>query len=390
MGLFDWIFGNKSAAAPAPTAAPGRGAFQVGDRVLARFFDSFFYPGRVRAIDGDRCEIEYDDGDAAWVHQANVRRPDVIVGSQIFCRANAGPAFLPCVVKQQTGEKLRVRYDGGNEEWTTLSLVRVKRDVVNVGDDPRPVGDMPASAPPPAGAGPMQGPPGQRAILDVGAPRDDPNWRVGDRVLARWWDLFWYPGSLLAIGERGYHVLFDDGDQRIVRDIHLMPLAVEEGETLFARPKNQPQRIYLPATVTRVQGESLDLDFEDGNSESNTRISRARFWRCPVGYGSFAFEEGERVLAQDIDGFTYAAEIVSIDGDKIVVQFLDGPERMLTPELIRRFELKVGMAVECRWKGGQNFFPGKIATLEQERVFINYDDGDKEWTSVRLVRLPPR
>lgn len=406
MGMFDWLFGGKketpvSPAKPTPRLGAKSGSLNVGDRVLARYFDSYFYPGRVNSIDGDRCEIAFDDGDMAIVHCANVRRPDVAVGSQVFCRMNAGPAFVPGVVEQQNGEKLRVRYETGGEEWTTLSYVRVRRKIEEVGDDPRPIGggpvmmpgaslapNMPTTLGPPGP--PMPGMPAPRPILDVGPARDDPNWRVGDRVLARWWDLFWYPGSLLAIGEKGYHVLFDDGDQRIVAELHLMPLAVEEGETVFARPKNQPQRIYFPATVSRVRGEVIDVDFEDGNSEANLRVSRVRFWRCPVGFGSFAFEEGDRILAQDIDAFTYPAEIVSVDGDKVIVQFLDGPERMLTPELIRRFDLGVGMAVEGRWKGGQQYFSGKIAKLEGERVLVKYDDGDEEWSSIRLLRLPPR
>lgn len=402
MGLFDWLFGKKTepdrfVGDEGFSPRTARRTIEVGDRVLARWFDSFFYPGFVRDVDGDRCEIAYDDGDIAWVHRANVRQPDVAVGSEVFCRANAGPAFVPGVVEQQNGEKLRVRYKEGGEEWTTLSLVRVKRAIADVGEDPRPSGNAPPPPPPAMGPGmgmpPMPiGPqpmPMERPILDVGPERTDPNWRTGDRVLARWWDLFWYPGSILAIGEKGYHILFDDGDQRVIADMHLMPLAVEEGEEVFLRPKNQPQRIYLPGTITRVKGEIIDVDLEDGNTETNTRVSRARFWRCPVGFGAFAFDEGDRILAQDIDGFTYAAEINSIDGDKIAVQFLDGPERLLTPELIRRFDLKTGQAIESRWKGGQRFFPGKIAKLEGDRVFIKYDDGEEEWTSIRLLRIPP-
>lgn len=398
MGFFDWFFGRKSDSEPArPQAALGTLKLRHGDRVLARWFDTYYYPGQVRAIDGDRVQVAYDDGDGAWVHQANVRRPDVVAGSEVFCRANAGPAFLPGIVQKANGEKIQVRYDSGAEEWTTLSFIRVRRPVVDVGDDPVPLAVQTPAVPAPTGAVPpaaiLGGPPvvtGPQGTLDVGEPRDDPNWRVGDRVLARWWDFFWYPGSLLGIGDKGFHVLFDDGDQRVVEELHLMALAVEEGEALFVRPKNQPQRIYMPATVTRVKGEVIDVDFEDGNSEANTRVSRARFWRCPVGYANFSFEEGDRVLGQDMDGFTYPAEIVSIDNDKVIVQFLDGPERMLTPELIRKFAIEVGMAVQCRWKGGQQYFPGRIAAVDKERMHVHYDDGDQEWTSVRLVRLPPR
>ena len=33
-----------------------------------------------------------------------------------------------------------------------------------------------------------------------------------------------------------------------------------------------------------------------------------------------AVDEGDRVWAQDVDGFIYAAEILSLEGDKIVVR----------------------------------------------------------------------
>jgi hypothetical protein len=141
--------------------------------------------------------------------------------------------------------------------------------------------------------------------------------------------------------------------------------------------------------VLRAAGEVIDVELEDGTQEYNQKISRARLWRCPVGARRIDLAEGDRVLAQDIDGFVYPAEILSMDGDKIVVSFLDGPERMLTPELLRPFVLRNGMAVHCRWKGGQAYFAGRITQLEGDRVHIAYDDGDREWTTVRLVRLVP-
>jgi hypothetical protein len=404
MGLFDWLFGKKQQETAANRGAPA--AWQVGERVLASWLDSYFYPGRIRQIQGSSCEIAFDDGDVAWVHRANVRRPDIRQGSQVFCRFHAGPAYMPGTVRQQNGEKIQVEYETGEKEWTTISMVRVVRPLADVGGPPAQMhqGPMPG----PAGPGPMmgggsggpmtatmtaQGPlqtPPAPFIPDVGEPVADSNWRSGDRVLGRWFDFYWYPATILAIGTKGYHLLFDDGDQRVVQDLGLMPLDVEEGEELFIRPKNQPARIYTPARILRVQGEVIDVELEDGTQETNQKVSRARFWRCPVGIKSFACEEGERVWAQDVDGFTYPAEILSLDNDKIIVHFLDGPERMLTPELIKPFDLRAGAAVECRWKGGQNYFPGKISELDGDRVHLAYDDGDQEWTTVRLVRLPPK
>jgi len=409
MGIFDWLKGKKrpedADVPPRRGAPPAAGRTpKVGDRVLASWMDGFFYPGRVRLIKASQCEIAFDDGDAAWVEAGNVRPPDIRVGSQVFCRAQGGPAYWPGKVRQQNGEKIQVEYDSGEKEWTTISMIRVQRPLAGSGPPAQPAQAPPMAMGPaqfaPGGGfgGPatatmtaagqiMPGQPGP-AVHDVGDPVEDSNWRTGDRVLGRWFDLFWYPATILAIGTKGYHLLFDDGDQRVVGDIGLMPLLVEEGEEIFIRPKNQPQRIYTPGRVLRVQGETVDVELEDGTHESNQKVSRARFWRCPVGVKSIPFDEGDRVWATDIDSFTYPAEIVSINEDKIVVHFLDGPERMLTPELIKRFELKAGTAVACRWKAGQTYFSGKITKIEGDRVHIDYDDGDKEWTTVRLVRLP--
>jgi hypothetical protein len=214
-------------------------------------------------------------------------------------------------------------------------------------------------------------------------------WRVGDRVLARWLDFYWYPGTILAMGTKGFHILYDDGDQRVAPEQALMPLILDEGEEIQIRPKQQPQRIYSPAVVTRVNGESLDVEFHDGERETNTSVSRARLWRCPVRVRDFAFAEGDRVLALDVDGFLYPGELLTVEEDRVLIQFLDGPERQLTPELIGAFELKVGGRVECRWKGGPIYFPGVLAKVEGDRVYVRYDDGDEEWNSIRLIRLKP-
>lgn len=368
MGLFDWLKFKKT---PVPPTNP----WHLGDRVLAKWSDSYFYPGQVRDIQGDGCLVVFDNGEALWVHFAHVLPPDITVGSRVFCRPRGGPHFSPGTVNQQKGETLLIRYDHGEEEWTSVSMVRVQRPIAPVN--------------PSNSTGPINTPPKQ--TLDLGEPVKDSNWRVGDRVLARWLDFYWYPGTILNMGERGNHILFDDGDQHIVPDIAIMPLAIEEGEEIFIRAKNEPQKIYTPATVSRIHGEKLDVDLEDGGQETNTRVSRARLWRCPVGVPSFPFEEGDRVLAYDCDLCIYPAEIVTIQDElRIIVQYLDGPERMLTPELIKKWDVRTGAKIECRWSGGPHFFPGTLAKIDGERIFVKYDDGDEEWTSIRLFRIPPK
>jgi hypothetical protein len=366
MGLFDWLKFKKATAAPANSWKPG-------DRVIAKKPDSYFYPGMVREVNEVGCMVSFDDGEAYWVHFAHVLNQDIQIGSRVFCKTKNAPHFAPGTVNQRKGETILVSYDHGEEEWTSISMIRVQRPIANVNPD--------------ALAG-MNAP--VKQSLDLGEPLKDNDWRIGDRVLARWLDFFWYPGSILNMGTRGIHIYFDNGEQRVVQQIGIMPLIVEEGEHLFIRPKDEPQRMYSPAVVLRVDGEILDVEYEDGTHESNTRVTRARFWRCPIGVPNFRFQEGERVLAYDCDDCVYPAEIVSIDDDKVLVQYLDGPERMVTPELIKRFDVKPGLKIESRWAGGPHYFPGTLSKMESERIFVKYEDGDEEWTSIRLFRIPPK
>jgi hypothetical protein len=369
MGLFDWLKSRKPAASPAAV-----NPWKLGERVLAKKIDSYFYPGVIREINDNGCLVVFDDGDASWVHHAHVVNQDIQIGSRVFCRNKTAPVFAPGTVNQLKGETVRVRFDQGEEEWTSIGMLRVQRPIVPVSPEAL------------AGAGvPV------KQSLDLGEPVKDSNWRVGDRVLARWLDFYWYPGTILNMGQRGIHVLYDDGDQRVVQEAMLMPLAIEEGEQIYIRPKNEPQRLYSQATVLHAHGEMLDVEFEDATLENNTRVSRARFWRCPVGVPASHFEEGDRVLAYDGDDCMYPADIVQVEDDtRIIVQYLDGPERMLTPELVKRFDLRPGLKVECRWSGGPHYFPGSIDKVDGERIHIKYDDGDDEWTSVRLFRIPAR
>lgn len=366
MGLFDWLF-KKSETKPSAN-------WKTGDRVLAKWFDSFFYPGKVGQVTNQSCEIYFDDGDVAWVHPKHIITPDISVGSVVFSRIRGGPQYFPGRVSDQKGESIYVRYDHGEEEWTSISFVRVERPIVDVGNE---------------ALAPGQPPPGKPNV-DLGDPIDQGTWRVGDRVLARWFDFYWYPGTILGIGSKGVHILYDFGMQRVVPEFAIMTLLVEEGEQIDIRPKNitDPLKNFIPATVTRVSGETMDVELEDGTFERNIRVTRARFWRCPFGVSAEHFDEGDRVLAFDADECVYPAEIVSALDDRITVQYLDGPERMLTPELIRKFEIKEGMRIECRWKGAPNYFPGVLAKIDGERIFVKYDDGDEEWTSIRLFRLP--
>ncbi len=210
---------------------------------------------------------------------------------------------------------------------------------------------------------------------------------MGDRVLGRWLDLWWYPGTILSHEQGRYQVQFDDGDRGALLDRQLLPLQLEVGEAVQCRPKGQMQLAYKAGSVTHVAGEIFDIEYEDGDVEQNTHISRVRLWRCPVSPAEFPFHEGDRVLVNAAEGYWYPADILSIESDRIVVHYLLGGEGMVTPELVKSLEVKPGLRVEGRWRGGNAFFLGRIAQQRGERLFLKYDDGDEEWTTIRLIRL---
>ena len=91
-------------------------------------------------------------------------------------------------------------------------------------------------------------------------------------------------------------------------------------------------------------------------------------------------------------GKYYAAVITQVDGEKYLVKYAsDGSEEWTTVQYLKTPEkgvYKVGDAVEGNWKGGGTWYPGKIGKVEGERYYIEYNDGDVEWTTSAFVRRP--
>ena len=57
----------------------------------------------------------------------------------------------------------------------------------------------------------------------------------GDRVLAQWFDGFWYPGIILTIQGKRVHLLFDDNDQAHLTWDKIRALDLKVGDRVFSR-----------------------------------------------------------------------------------------------------------------------------------------------------------
>lgn len=103
-------------------------------------------------------------------------------------------------------------------------------------------------------------------------------WEEGARVFAPWEPEWLYPGTIRCIDENVAFIRFDDGD-RALRDLSdLEPARIEKGVTLYSR-RDREERMYYPATVLRVKGEDLEVQYDEDNFEEWTTVSFVRLRR---------------------------------------------------------------------------------------------------------------
>ncbi len=273
------------------------------------------------------------------------------VNQRVLARTDGDEKWLPGTVRHVDGPRHYVIFDSGEDGWFLTDQLR-----------------------------PLE------AVRSAGEPR---SWQLGDRVFARWrGDLLWYPGTIFARRDEGYHVVFDDQDQAVVGPADIMPLSVQEGDRVLCRPKFERELRYLPAEVTRVAGEIIDVTYEDLElAETNTNVSRIRIRRSES--GGVLWEEGTRVLVSGRDGFCYPALVLVVDGDRLFVSLLDSRHAWVLPDETRPLRLKPGLAVQARKGAGADYVPATVVSLQGDVVRVRYDGDDptEEATLVRLIRV---
>jgi hypothetical protein len=99
---------------------------------------------------------------------------------------------------------------------------------------------------------------------------------------------------------------------------------------------------------------------------------------------------GQRVLAPWGRAWLYPARIDEIREDEVHVVFEDGNygrQAWVPAADLRPMDIGLGSRISCRWLRGWIFYNGVIAQQEGERIFIHYDDGDREWNTISMTRV---
>jgi hypothetical protein len=140
---------------------------------------------------------------------------------------------------------------------------------------------------------------------------------------------------------------------------------------------------WYPGTVQSSNSDSASVLYDDG--------SRANLF--PGQLCHLNLNPGSRVLGKWKGGTTwYAGRITALKGDQVHIQYDDGDQESTTLRMVRqRAEdvtpgLGVGSRILGRWKGGSTEYAGKITQRNGDQVHVQYDDGDQEWTTLAMVR----
>ena len=134
--------------------------------------------------------------------------------------------YYPGTVGSRDGDRIHINYDDGDEEDTTIGLIRMK--------------------------------------LEYTAAKE-----VGCRVFGRWApDGYWYPGTVKEIKDGKYLIRFDDNDKAWLDD----------GEVVGYQPTfDDPiqgdwlgKGKFYSGKITKRKGENVHILYDDGDEEDTT------------------------------------------------------------------------------------------------------------------------
>lgn len=335
--------------------------WNIGDRVWAtRQTGEAAVPGTIRYIQGDRFFVIFDEGDDALLPAKQLEALSLAENDAVMLGKELGR------VVGVEGERVKVETPDGVCSW--MSVGRLKKPAAGAVCAMQKHGDAASAL-------------GAAGTFDA-----DHEWQVGDPVLACYFDLLWYPAVVLKPAGEMVGVVFGDGARQMIAAEKLRPMHVSPGDRVEARFEGGPQ--FYPGVVDSVDGEVVHIRYDDGDEETTL----ARFVRMERDEWLPAAEKidvgpGDRILACWHDGLWYPGILLSSEGKRVHVLFDDNDQAHLTWDRIRPLDLEVGDRVLCRLKAGPYYLPAEITEKKGERIHVQYDDGQQEWTSVRLVRV---
>jgi hypothetical protein len=86
--------------------------------------DEYFYPATIVTIEGDDIFVRFDTGEEEWTDADYLEVYLVEAEDQVECKSAKDNLFYDVVVLNADGDRVEVEYDDGTTEWTTLNRLR--------------------------------------------------------------------------------------------------------------------------------------------------------------------------------------------------------------------------------------------------------------------------
>ena len=98
-------------------------------------------------------------------------------------------------------------------------------------------------------------------------------------------------------------------------------------------------------------------------------------------------EIGDRVWAPWSKDKLFAGFVERLNDEEVLVHYDDGCQGWVLRRQVHPLFLTVGLRVLGRWQMGWTFYPGAVTLVDGNRIHIQYDDGDREWTTVAALAM---
>lgn len=226
MGFRSFVFSLTWTAVIGSAAAFA--APKAGDRVFVHAAgDLYAYPATVLGPKEKKLEVLYDVGGKREVVAESALQPMAIgIGSRVYGNWQKRGAYYPGTVTLVTGEKVRIQYEDGDQEATSVSDLRIvagKPEVACV------VGEALFVAIDPTG-------------------------------------IFYYPGTVLSVNDERIRVnVAGSAEEFTVPADRTRTLVLKKGDRVLGRWQNGPS--YYPGRIRNIEKERVEVAYDDGDVE---------------------------------------------------------------------------------------------------------------------------
>lgn len=204
-------------------------------------------------------------------------------------------------------------------------------------------------------------------LLLIGAGCGASGFKVGDSVYAEWVPKTWYAGTIDGTCDKGYHVSFDDGDDKCVSENQLVQndipakSKISVGTNVLAKWTGTP---FYDATVIEIDGDTYKVQYYDGV-------------KYDVGLSGLRLDPRDRdsytADSKDDDSTTTAPSGSGIDSKPVPTAA----------------QLPAGTKVHAKWHVSGNYWPGEIKSKEADGTYtILWEDNTTQAkTKLDEIRL---